>query len=178
MRNNLQAQGKMFRSAIRTPIGPMLAVADDGHLLLLEFMERKNLRNELGRLERMCSAIIAPGVNDILMQVAAELKSYFDGELRSFSTPYKTSGTEFQEQVWCQLKDIPYGETISYSVLAQKIGRPRIFRAVAGASSYNQLAIIIPCHRVISIDGSAGGYAGGAGRKEYLLDMEMRNSKN
>jgi len=101
-----------------------------------------------------------------------ELNQYFEDKLQSFQTPLTFLGTPFQKQVWEELLKIPAGETRSYSEIAIAIGRPSAFRAVAQANGANQLALIVPCHRVINADGQLGGYGGGLTRKKWLLDHE------
>ena len=81
-------------------------------------------------------------------------------------------GTPFQQSVWRALQQIPYGQTISYAQLAQNIGKPTAYRAVANANGKNPLSIIIPCHRVVASDGSLGGYTGGLDKKRILLSIE------
>jgi AraC family transcriptional regulator of adaptative response/methylated-DNA-[protein]-cysteine methyltransferase len=99
---------------------------------------------------------------------------YFQGKLKEFKTPIALNGTPFQKQVWEELLKIPYGQTISYKDLAIAVGNPRGCRAVAQANGANNLAVIIPCHRVINHNGRIGGYGGGLDRKKWLLDLEIR----
>lgn len=102
----------------------------------------------------------------------AQLRAYFAGELTRFDLPLYFSGTAFQNAVWSALRDIPYGETISYTELAGRIGRPAASRAVGAANGANPLPIVIPCHRVIGADGSLTGFGGGVETKRYLLRHE------
>jgi methylated-DNA-[protein]-cysteine S-methyltransferase len=104
--------------------------------------------------------------------IAQQLEEYFGGARTQFDVPLRLSGTEFQQQVWSALRDIPYGETISYGELARRVGNPAAVRAVGLANGRNPVAIIVPCHRVIGADGSLTGYGGGLGRKAWLLDLE------
>lgn len=108
------------------------------------------------------------------MSIDSELKSYFQGTLQQFKTPIKTLGSPFQEQVWDALNEIPYGETQSYSNLANSVGKPKAYRAVAKANGANQLCLIIPCHRVINHNGDLGGYGGGLTRKKWLIEHENK----
>ena len=101
-----------------------------------------------------------------------ELRRYFKGELRNFETPLVAPGTDFQQQVWAALQDIPYGTTCSYEDIAKAIGNPKAVRAVGRANGDNRLLIIIPCHRVVRADGSLGGYGGELWRKQFLLELE------
>jgi methylated-DNA-[protein]-cysteine S-methyltransferase len=104
--------------------------------------------------------------------VAAQLDAYFAGELTEFDVDLRLDGTPFQQRVWAALRDIPYGETISYGELATRIGQPTASRAVGLANGRNPVAIIVPCHRVIGASGSLTGYGGGLDRKRTLLDLE------
>jgi methylated-DNA-[protein]-cysteine S-methyltransferase len=103
-----------------------------------------------------------------------QLQAYFGGELREFDLPLTLEGTEFQLSVWQSLRSIPYGETISYAQLAQRIGNPKAVRAVGLANGCNPIPIIIPCHRVIGSDGSLTGFGGGLPTKRKLLALENR----
>lgn len=104
----------------------------------------------------------------------AQLRAYFNGDLYHFDLPLAPQGTPFQLQAWYALQLIPYGETISYAELANKLGRPQAARAVGAANGKNPLPIVIPCHRVIGRDGRLTGYAGGIHIKEALLALEQR----
>jgi O-6-methylguanine DNA methyltransferase len=105
-------------------------------------------------------------------QAAEELRAYFAGNLRVFSVPLDMQGTDFQVSVWNQLVKIPYGETRSYSQVAEAVGRPKAVRAVGAANSNNPIAIIVPCHRVIGSGGKLTGYGGGLPLKKRLLELE------
>ncbi len=162
-------------SWIDTPLGPMLAIADEHALYLLEFVDRRGLEREVARLRNKTKAAIIPGTTPPITSIEQELKEYFNGQLKHFVTPVHHLGSDFQKRVWHELTLIPYGETRSYSKQAEIIGKPTAFRAVANANGANQLAIIIPCHRIINLNGELGGYAGGLNRKKWLLDHEHRN---
>ena len=112
-----------------------------------------------------------------LRSAQRELEEYFAGERREFSVALAPVGTPFQMRVWQALRAIPYGETISYLDLAQRVGSPRGFRAVGQANGHNPISIIVPCHRVIAADGSLGGYGGGLDRKRKLLELEGVRAK-
>jgi methylated-DNA-[protein]-cysteine S-methyltransferase len=104
--------------------------------------------------------------------VREQLASYFEGKLRDFDLPLWMDGTPFQQRVWQGLREIPYGETISYAELARRIGHPGASRAVGSANGRNPISIVVPCHRVIAADGTLGGYGGGLERKDFLLQHE------
>lgn len=158
--------------SIDTVLGPMVAIADENALYLLEFVTRKGLDREVERLRKRGFAII-PGSNAPLELIESELRAYFDGKVTQFTTPFRVFGTDFQQQVWEGLRQIPYGETRSYAQQSRELGKPKAFRAVANANGANQLAIIIPCHRIIASDGSLGGYGGGLAIKQGLLEHEQ-----
>ena len=107
-----------------------------------------------------------------LMQTEKQLKEYFKGQRNVFDLPLQMKGTQFQQEVWQALQEIPYGETRTYSDIAVAIGRPKATRAVGMANHCNPLAIIVPCHRVIGKNGSLTGYAGGLEKKQALLALE------
>lgn len=171
---NLKNPKLLNTSWIDTPLGPMIAVGDNQHLYLLEFVDRRGLELEVERLRIKIKAKIIPGTNKSLESIKKELEKYFNGKLINFKTPIFTIGSEFQKKVWQELQKIPPGETVSYAKLAKKIGNPKACRAVANANGANQLSIIIPCHRVINSDGKLGGYGGGLSRKEWLLNHEKK----
>jgi len=159
-----------------TPLGRMIAITDEAALYMLEFTNRKNMRRQFDRLRKVQKRAVLPGRTAITEQIDTELSAYFAGDLTQFKTPLATSGTDFQRQTWAALMAIPHGETRSYAQLAEMIGRPAAVRAVASANANNGLALIIPCHRVISKNGGLGGYAGGIDRKQELLDLESKPS--
>jgi methylated-DNA-[protein]-cysteine S-methyltransferase len=107
-----------------------------------------------------------------MSEVRDQLSAYFDGRLRDFDLPLSMHGTPFQELVWEGLRAIPYGVTVSYAELADRIGRPGASRAVGSANGRNPISIIVPCHRVIAANGTLGGFGGGLDRKEWLLEHE------
>ena len=105
-------------------------------------------------------------------EAIAQLDAYFNGRLRRFDLALAPEGTPFQREVWSALTDIPYGETVSYSELARRIGRPAASRAVGAANGKNPLPIVVPCHRVIGANGSLTGFGGGLAIKRRLLELE------
>ncbi|MCC7040694.1 MAG: bifunctional transcriptional activator/DNA repair protein Ada [Burkholderiales bacterium] len=158
---------------IETPLGPMLAVADDRGLHLLDFVDRRGLERALAMLQRRLKARVLPGAHRHLDGIEAELAEYFAGARTTFATPIVLTGSEFQQRVWRELLTIPAGETRSYAALAVRIGAPKAVRAVGRANGDNRLSIIVPCHRVIGSDGALQGYGGGLARKQKLLDLEQ-----
>ncbi|AUI58773.1 methylated-DNA--[protein]-cysteine S-methyltransferase [Amycolatopsis sp. BJA-103] len=112
----------------------------------------------------------------IFAETEKQLKEYFAGQRTDFDLPMSFSGTEFQRMVWQGLLGIPYGETVSYGELADRLGRPTASRAVGLANGKNPIGIIVPCHRVIGSTGDLTGYGGGVERKRLLLDFERGGS--
>jgi len=157
---------------VQTPLGPMVIGATQEVLCLLEFADRRMLETQLKRVEKFFDAVLVPGDTDLTRRTARELEEYFHGTLQRFTVPFELRGTEFQNRVWSELCAIPYGETLSYAKLAERIGSPRAVRAVARANGDNRISILIPCHRVIGSDGNLTGYGGGLWRKKWLLQLE------
>jgi methylated-DNA-[protein]-cysteine S-methyltransferase len=108
----------------------------------------------------------------VLAGAAAQLEAYFAGERQTFDLPLDLAGTPFQQRVWGELLRIAYADTVSYTELAERVGRPDIVRAVAAAVGRTPVPIVVPCHRVVGADGSLTGYGGGLHRKRALLDLE------
>lgn len=107
-----------------------------------------------------------------LEQAVIQLQEYFEGKRTHFNLKLNPKGTEFQQRVWQELLNIPFGKTLSYLELSKKLGDVKAIRAVAAANGKNPPWIVVPCHRVIGTDGSLTGYAGGLGRKKWLLEHE------
>ncbi len=115
---------------------------------------------------------------EYLEKVIKQLTEYFEGRRKDFDLSLDLSGTEFQVKAWQALLAIPYGTTWSYKKQAEFIGSKKGFRAVGGANGKNRIPIVVPCHRVVSSDGSLGGFSSGVDRKRWLLDHEKRVLKN
>jgi len=157
---------------LETPLGPMLAIADENALLLLEFSDRRGLEREIEILRRQEKAVVLPRDNEILEQTEIQIKAYFAGELQVFNLKTREPGSAFQQAVWQVLQEIPFGEACSYAQLAAGLGKPNATRAVGNANGKNRIAIVIPCHRVIRSNGDLGGYGGKKERKQWLLAHE------
>jgi AraC family transcriptional regulator of adaptative response/methylated-DNA-[protein]-cysteine methyltransferase len=166
----------LYAHWIETPLGPMLALADDRGLALLEFVDRRGLERELQALQKRFGRSILPGAHRYLEQIDAELDGYFAGRTLTFATPIAMNGTPFQRAVWAALLEIPPGATRSYADIAAAIGMRAAVRAVGRANGDNPLSLIVPCHRVIGADGTLTGYGGGLWRKAWLLDHERTHS--
>lgn len=163
---------QLTATRISTPLGPMLTVATDDGICLLEFTDRRMLETELKQLQSIYKTSILPGTSTYFTLVEKQLEEYFDGKRKAFDIPLVSPGTSFQQKVWKELQQIPYGTTRSYKQQAIAIGNPNAVRAVAKANGYNRLCIVVPCHRVIGDDGHLTGYGGGIWRKKWLLDHE------
>ena len=148
---------------MESPVGRLLLAADDEGLLEIAFGE--------GRTAPVVDPLWTEG-GTLLREPVRQLKAFFTGELRDFDLPLKPRGTAFQQRVWKLLREIPFGETISYGKLARRVGNPAASRAVGLANGSNPIAIVIPCHRVIGSNGKLTGYGGGLDNKRWLIDFE------
>jgi len=148
-----------------SPLGKIKLVENDGELQVVHFMHENEAEEQASS-------------TSFLTRVKQELQSYFDGHLQQFSfmPALAQSGTDFQHRVWELLTEIPFGKTISYRDLSIQLGDEKVIRAAASANGQNDIAIIVPCHRVIGSDGSLTGYAGGLWRKKWLLEHEAKFS--
>lgn len=158
---------------IETPLGTMIACADENGICMLEFSDRKALPTELKEISKHFNANIIQGENPHFKILEQELVEYFAGKRQIFTVPLSLVGTEFQKKVWEVLRGIPYGTTRSYQQQANILGNPKAVRAVANANGLNKISIIIPCHRVIGTNGTLTGYGGGIWRKQKLLELEQ-----
>ncbi|WP_395605791.1 methylated-DNA--[protein]-cysteine S-methyltransferase [Pseudomonas sp. B16120] len=151
-----------------SPVGELTLVARDGKLsAILWEVERAN-RVRLGEL-------IEANDSPALRETERQLKEYFAGTRNQFELELDFAGTDFQKQVWQALLTIPFGETRSYSQIAEQIGNPKAVRAVGAANGRNPISIIAPCHRVVGASGGLTGFAGGLEAKQYLLTLEDRS---
>ena len=171
-RAQAEAVDCLYAQWFDTPLGPVLALANDDGLHLLEFVDRRGLERELKTLRTRFIHRIVPGAHPYLEQIGSELAAYFSGRTLRFETPVKLDGSPFQREVWEALRAIAPGTTRSYGEIAATIGRRAAVRAVGRANGDNKLAIIIPCHRVIGANGTLTGYGGGLWRKAWLLEHE------
>jgi len=160
-----------YAEEISTPLGDMIAIADDKYLYACIFSGNSAITT-VEKLLKTYSAKIVFKNNKIAQLTKSQLNDYFNRKLKSFSIPLKLTGTDFQKQAWHELIKIPHGKTISYLQQAKNMGKPTAFRAVANANGKNLFPIIVPCHRVIASNGKLGGYTGGLDKKEYLLNLE------
>ena len=148
-----------------SPLGPLLLVADADGLRKINLPKNgKRTAADDSWLEDL----------RLLREPIRQLQEYFAGKREDFDLPLAPQGTPFQQKVWKHLRQIPYGETISYGELARRVGNPNASRAVGLANGSNPIPIIIPCHRVIGSNGKLTGYGGGLPIKEKLLALERR----
>ena len=150
----------------------------DGKLLALDWFYDKTI-NLLAKINQNAPIVAFDELGEntlsecIAKQTIKELDEYFSGTRQVFDVPLELShGTEFQIKVWQTLCQIPYGQTISYKELADRVGQPSAYRACANANGKNLISLIVPCHRVIASDGTLGGYTGGLKIKKTLLALE------
>jgi methylated-DNA-[protein]-cysteine S-methyltransferase len=158
----------MYYCYLNTPIGDLLLAGDDTALSLVSFPQgakRREPEPDWIYSERPFAA------------ARRQLTEYFDGQRKAFDLPLRPDGTEFQLDVLRELQKIPYGTTVSYRDIAERIGRPKAVRAVGAANGRNPLPIVIPCHRVIGSSGDLTGFGGGLATKEALLRLELENSQ-
>lgn len=153
-------------SFYKSPIGYIKIKAENEYITEVSFVkENIDIKGD-----KKCSRVIEKCKN--------QLEEYFLGERNTFDLKIKfLKGTDFQMRVWNELKDIPYGETVSYKYIAEKINNPNAVRAVGGANNKTPISITIPCHRVIGANGKMVGYAEGIDKKEFLLNLEKNNKR-
>ena len=143
-----------------SPLGPMEISGDDDFVSRIQFVGE--MKADTDRLPR------------VILDCKQQMEEYFAGTRKEFSLKLSQSGTDFQRQVWTELYSIPYGKTTSYLKMARNIGDVNAIRAVGAANGKNNLAIVVPCHRVIGSNGTLVGYAGGMDKKKWLLDFESQ----
>lgn len=158
----------MYFSYYDSPLGKIKIEEKDNYIVGISFVSDNDIISEEINTERE---------NSIITRCKIQLDEYFNGYRRDFDLEIKfLKGTDFQKSVWSELRKIPYGKTISYKELAERIGNPKACRAVGGANNKNPIGIIVPCHRVIGANGKMIGYAEGVDKKEFLLKLEKINS--
>jgi len=157
---------------LQSPLGEMIAGATDDGVCFLEWHDRGGVERIKQRVEKRYKRTLMSGSNNHLDQLEEELNLYFSGKLNEFKVSIDVTGTKFEQLIWKQLLDIPYGQTRSYGQIANVIGKPGASRAVGRANGANYLGIVIPCHRVIDSNGNLHGYGGKLWRKKYLLELE------
>lgn len=142
---------------IQSPLGITKIVGDENGVSVISVLQEGELSKKIPKE---------------LKDAVTQLNEYFEGKRQNFDFKINPKGTEFQQKVWLELLNIPFGKTMSYLDLSKKLGDIKAIRAVASANGKNPLWIVVPCHRVIGTDGSLTGYAGGLWRKKWLLEHE------
>jgi methylated-DNA-[protein]-cysteine S-methyltransferase len=160
-----EKMSEVYYTTFGSPVGPLLLAGDAQALRRVSFESSKRSSPQQADWKQNRGAFA---------EVIRQLQAYFRGELKEFDVPLAMEGTEFQLRVWNELRAIPYGETISYTQLAGRIGNSKAVRAVGLANGSNPIPIIVPCHRVIGSDGSLTGFGGGLPTKKMLLELESR----
>ncbi len=144
-------------ASLHTPVGWLVVTCEDGAIVSVSFSDEAKQEGT---------------PDEVLIEALRQLEAYAEGNLQVFTVPVRPKGTAFQLKVWNRLQQIPFGRTVSYRDIARAIGDEKSVRAVGLANGQNPVAVIIPCHRVIGVDGSLTGYAGGLPRKMWLLNHE------
>lgn len=167
-------------TTIDSPLGELRLVERDGALVALDFLDPVEDDAPTASMVRASARAAAaePAERDddepVLVRAREQLAAYFAGSLTEFDLPLAPQGTDFQQQVWRRLREIPYGATATYGEIARGLGRTgHGARAVGVANGRNPLPVIVPCHRVVGADGSLTGYGGGMDRKRRLLALEQ-----
>jgi methylated-DNA-[protein]-cysteine S-methyltransferase len=165
---NLKAlQMNNKKAYYQSPIGMIEIQSDDGSISHISFINSwKGSSVDEDKIEQ------TPPTDAIIKMCISQLSDYFNGERKVFTFAIKHTGTAFQQTVWAELNNIPYGRTISYLELSKRIGNTKAIRAVGTANGNNTIAIVVPCHRVIGSNGDLIGYAGDLWRKKWLLEHE------
>ncbi len=154
-------------SYMKSPVGKLLLTGTEAGLKLISFPKGKQTCTPEANWQKG---------DNFLRAAIRQLDAYFAGRRKIFDLALDPEGTPFQLSVWQALRDIPYGETVSYGELARRIGHPRASRAVGAANGSNPLPIVIPCHRVIGASGKLTGYGGGLDTKKALLTLEQQQT--
>lgn len=164
----------VYISSCDTPCGTIILGGVKDTLCLCGWQCRRDALAFCRRLQNRLSAVPKESETPVIVAARSQIDQYFTGARTRFDLPLTIAGTALQMQVWRELLTVPYGNTISYRELAERVGRPRAVRAVANAVGANPLSLFVPCHRVIGSDGTLTGYAGGLETKRYLLQLEQK----
>ena len=150
-----------MKAFLQSPVGTIEIVESDGYISSVRIVTESTQEENTS--------------NDVLSKAITQLKEYFAGKRAAFELPLKQAGTPFQQKAWDYLLTIPYGETVSYKQEAIAVGSEKACRAVGSANGKNNIAIIVPCHRVVNEGKGLGGYAYGLDAKRYLLQLEQQH---
>jgi len=157
---------------LNTPYGELVLGSFEEKLCLCDWRNGKTRQTIDNRLRKGLRAVFAENKSKVLDMTTQQLQEYFEGKRRQFDVPLLMVGTSFQKSVWNELRQVSYGQTLSYLQLAEKVGNKNAVRAVANANGANAISILIPCHRIIGSNGKLVGYAGGLETKKKLLILE------
>jgi len=166
---------KIIIQYLKSPCGELLLGSFEDKLCLCGWRYRKMRPAIDNRLKKGVGGDFVEGTegtSEVLDRTTQQLQEYFSGNRKQFDLPLLTIGTPFQQAVWEALRRVPYGRTLSYLQLAERMGNRKAIRAVASANGANALSILIPCHRIIGANGQLVGYGGGLGAKKKLLKLE------
>lgn len=155
-----------------SPCGQLLLGSLNDKLCLCDWAVEARRSRVDRRLKRWLKADFEEGTSEVLERAVEQLDEYFIGERELFYIQLLYAGTCFQQKVWGELLNIPFGQTVSYGEIARRIGMPNAVRAVANAIGANAISVIVPCHRVVGGNGLLTGYAGGLDAKRRLLELE------
>jgi len=158
--------------SIQTPIGEMYAGATENGICMLEYDDPTRIKKHKSAFSDNYELREADPSNELLTQLEKELEAYFKMESKTFDVALDLIGTDFQQKVWTELLNIPFGVTRSYLDQSKSVGDVNAIRAVANANGQNRISIVVPCHRVIGSNGSLTGYGGKLWRKKFLLELE------
>jgi len=158
---------KLFYKKMKSPVGVLTLVANEKSLVAILWPKENPGRMKLPPLQ-------LSETHKVLNETEKQLQEYFAGQRQKFELSLEPFGTAFQQKVWKALQQIPYGQTLSYGELAQKLGLPNARRAVGAANGRNPISIVVPCHRVIGANGKLTGFAGGLETKSWLLEREAK----
>ena len=156
----------------KTTYGELIMGSFNDKLCLCDWRYRKMRAAIDSRIQKGLNADYQEEDSSLIQNTKKQLNEYFNGERTEFDIPLLMVGTDFQQSVWQQLLQIPYGKTVSYLALAQKMDKKKAIRAIASANGANAISIVVPCHRIIGSDGKLVGYAGGLNTKRKLLLLE------
>jgi len=154
----------IYRTYYASPLGTIQISCNDTCITQVHFLHK----------EEVPAADTQAGTPPVLQLCLDQLMEYFQGRRKNFEIPVYQEGTGFQQRVWNELLNIPFGKTISYLTLAKRLGDPKAIRAAASTNGKNNIAVIVPCHRVIGSNNDLVGYSSGLWRKKWLLEMETK----
>ena len=172
---NFENKEIIVTTTFSTPLGEMFAAVSKKGIIIFTFFTPFHIEAKIEVLKNSLNADVIPGNCEIFELLKIQLEEYFNKQRTTFEIPLQLIGTSFQVKCWKELLKIPYGKTLSYKEQAKNIENEKAYRAVANANSQNMIDILVPCHRVISNDGTLGGYSGGIEKKEFLLKLEQND---